>query len=146
MKSVFKKNLIVIIFLFTFCVASAQEGVVKFLYKGTVDKMPVTLYLVEETTGCGPKIYSGMYQYDKLSKWLYLGISDDEENQLVMVEGDITGIISVKKMGKSLQGFWISPDGKKKLDVNLKEVTVSQKVMDTLFEKFDQVAYEMNDC
>ena len=87
-----------------------------------------------------------MYKYDNLSNWLYLEISDDEQNQLVMVEGGITGIISVKKSGENLKGFWISPDGKKKLNVNLKESPTTNKTMEKYDEKYDQVNYEMNDC
>ena len=82
-----KKLIFLSIFLGSFAVFSAQGGIKKFLYKGTIDKFPVTLYLQEETSGCGPKFYRGMYKYDNLSNWLYLEISDDEQNQLVMVEG-----------------------------------------------------------
>lgn len=125
---------------------SAQEGLKKFLYKGTIDKFPVTLYLQEDTSGCGPKFYHGMYKYDNLSKWLYLEISDDEESRLVMIEGGITGIISVKKIGETLKGFWISPDGSRKLNVNLKEVPTTNRVMKSYDDRYDEVNYEMNDC
>lgn len=124
---------------------SAQE-VKKHLYKGTIDKYPVTFYLIEEISGCPTTSYTGMYKYDNISKWLYLEISDDEENRLVMVEGGITGIISVKKTGGVLQGFWISPDGNKKLNVNVKEVPTTSKKLQSYDEKYDQVNYEMNDC
>lgn len=132
--------------LFSFINLSAQEGIKKFLYKGTIDKFPVTLYLQEDTSGCGPKFYYGMYKYDNLSNWLYLTISDDEESKLVMVEGGITGIISVKMSGETLKGFWISPDGNRKLNVNLKEIPTTNKTMKSFDEKYEEVNYEMNDC
>ncbi|SHK07732.1 hypothetical protein [Chryseobacterium polytrichastri] len=131
--------------LFSFGKMNAQE-VKKHLYKGTIDKYPITLYLIEEISGCPTTSYTGMYKYDNISKWLYLEISDDEENRLVMVEGGITGIISVKKTGGVLQGFWISPDGNKKLNVNVKEVPTNAKTFQSYDEKYDQVNYEMNDC
>ena len=45
------------LFLLFFGTISAQEGVKNFLYKGTIDKFPVTLFLKEDTSGCGPKFY-----------------------------------------------------------------------------------------
>lgn len=146
MKLMYSKLLTFSIFLVSFGLFFSQEGIRSNLYKGTIDKMPVTLYLQVEATGCGPQFYHGMYQYDKLSKWLYLEISDDEQSQLVMVEGGITGILSLKKSGKSLNGFWISPDGKKKLNVNLKEIPASEKTLETLNQKYQNVYYEMNAC
>lgn len=124
---------------------SAQE-IKKHLYKGTIDKFPVTLYLIEEISGCPTTSYRGMYKYDKVSNWLYLEISDDEQNKMVMVEGGITGIMSVKKTNDTLKGFWISPDGTKKLNVNLKETPANSKTIQSFDEKYDQVNYEMNDC
>jgi len=139
------KILSFIMMIFFFGNMSAQE-IKKYLYKGKIDKYPVTLYLVEEISGCPTIHYSGMYKYDNLSKWLYLEISDDEENQLVMVEGGITGMISVKRNGENLTGYWISPDGNKKLNVNLKKVQANSKTLQPYEEKYDQVNYEMNDC
>lgn len=141
-----RKLLLFFVFLGVFSMISAQEGIRSFLYKGTVENMPVTLYLVEDTSGCGPKFYSGMYQYDKLSKWLYLEISDDESERMIMVEGGITGILSLKKTGKSLTGFWISPDGARKLVVNMKEIQISDKVDEKYRTIYDRLHYEWNDC
>ena len=141
-----QKLLFTIIVIFSAGMLSAQEGLKKFLYKGTIDKLPITLYLQEDTSGCGPKFYHGMYRYDNLSKWLYLEISDDEESRLVLVEGGITGIISVKLEGETLKGFWISPDGNRKLKVNLKEIPTTNKIMKSYDEKYEEVNYEMNDC
>jgi len=135
----------ILLMLFSFGKISAQE-IKKYLYKGTIDKYPVTLYLIEEISGCPTTHYTGMYKYDNVSNWLYLEISDDEENRLVMVEGGITGIISVKKTGTALQGYWISPSGNKKLNVNIKEVPTNAKTLQSYDEKYDQVNYEMNDC
>lgn len=131
--------------IFLFGTISAQE-IKKYLYKGKIDKYSVTLYLIEEISGCPTTHYTGMYKYDQVSKWLYLDISDDEESKLVMVEGGITGIISVIRNGESLTGFWISPDGNKKLKVNLQKVPANSKMLQPFEEKYDQVNYEMNDC
>lgn len=142
------KNTLLLSFVFLFFCGfiSAQEGVRNFLYKGTIDKFPVTLFLKEDTSGCGPKFYYGMYKYDDVSNWLYLTISDDEETKLVMVEGGITGILSLKLSGETLKVFWISPDGNRKLNVNLKEVATANKAMQSYDEKYERVNYEMNDC
>jgi len=131
--------------IFLFGTISAQE-IKKYLYKGKIDKYPVTLYLIEEISGCPTTHYTGMYKYDQVSKWLYLDISDDEGSKLVMVEGGITGIISVIRNGESLTGFWISPDGNKKLKVNLQKVPANSKMLQPFEEKYDQVNDEMNDC
>lgn len=139
------KLLLITFFLTAFTTIAAQETK-KHLYKGTIDKYPVTLYLIEEISGCPSTHYSGMYKYDNVSNWLYLEISDDETSRLVMVEGGITGIISVKQTGDLLKGYWISPDGNKKLNVNLKKVPMDKKAVQNYDQKFDQVNYEMNDC
>lgn len=135
----------ILLFLFSFGSIHAQE-IKKHLYKGTIDKYPVTLYLVEEISGCPTTSYTGMYKYDNVSNWLYLDISDDEKSRLVMVEGGITGIISVKKINDTLKGYWISPDGNKKLNISLKEIPTNSKTLKPYEEKYDQVNYEMNDC
>jgi len=139
------KTYIIAILLFFFGKIPAQE-VKKQLFKGKIDTFPVTLYLVEEISGCPSTSYSGMYKYDRLSNWLYLEISDDENSRLVMVEGGITGIMSLKRKGDVLKGFWISPDGIKKLNVDLKKVPTDPKTIQSYEEKYDQVNYEMNDC
>ncbi|MCW3162251.1 hypothetical protein [Chryseobacterium oryctis] len=139
------KFFLITLFLMCFSNFSAQE-IHKYLYKGTIDKLPVTLFLIEEISGCPTTHYSGMYKYDKVSNWLYLEISDNEDDKLVMVEGGITGIISVKKTGDNLKGFWISPDGNKKLNVNLQKVKTNAKTIQPYDEKYEQVNYEMNDC
>lgn len=125
---------------------SAQEGVKNFLYKGTVGKYPVTLFLKQDNSGCGPTFYYGMYKYDNVSNWLYLTISDDERNKLVMVEGEITGILSLKSAGETLKGYWISPEGDRKLNVSLKEVPTTNKMMKAYEERYEVLHYEMNDC
>ncbi|WP_157727342.1 hypothetical protein [Chryseobacterium taklimakanense] len=137
--------LLVLLMLVSIAKLSAQE-VKTYLYKGSIDKFPVTLYLHKEVSGCGPVFYKGMYKYDKLSKWLYLEISDDEQSRLVMVEGGITGILSLKKSGDTLQGFWISPDGSRKLTVQLKETPTTNKMMESYDRKYEDLNYEMNDC
>lgn len=137
--------LLVLLMLVSIAKLSAQE-VKTYLYKGSIDKFPVTLYLHKEVSGCGPVFYKGMYKYDKLCKWLYLEISDDEQSRLVMVEGGITGILSLKKSGDTLQGFWISPDGSRKLTVQLKETPTTNKMMESYDRKYEDLNYEMNDC
>ncbi len=134
-----KKSVVLsFLFLLFYGFLSAQEGVKNFLYKGTVGKYPVTLFLKQDTSGCGPTFYYGMYKYDNVSKWLYLAISDDERNKLVMVEGEITG--------ETLKGYWISPEGDRKLNVSLKEAPTTNKMMKAYEERYEVLHYEMNDC
>lgn len=139
------KNLLLAILLLFFGTISAQDTKT-YVYKGTVEKMPVTLFLIKETTGCGSIFYRGMYRYDKVSNWLQVEISDDEENRLVMVETGITGILSVQKNRDTLSGFWISPNGTRKLNVQLQEVPATNATKDQYQNKFDELNYENNAC
>lgn len=116
------------------------------VYQGKMDKYTITLFLREEISGCGPSSFTGMYKYDNLSKWLFFEISDDEETRLVCVEAGITGILSLKKIGKILEGFWISPDGNKKLKVKLIEKPSDKTQLKKLSDTLDKLNYEMNDC
>ncbi|MDI9311467.1 MAG: hypothetical protein QM535_14740 [Limnohabitans sp.] len=123
----------------------SQEQVYK-VYQGKMDKYNITLFLREEISGCGPSSFTGMYKYDNLSKWLFLEISDDESNKLVLVEAGITGILSLKKTGKILEGFWISPNGNKILKVKLIEKPSGKTQLKKLSDTLDKLNYEMNDC
>ena len=140
------KKIYLNLFLILFGQCVFAQEVKTYLYKGTIDKMPVTLYLIENISGCPSTTYEGMYKYDKISNWLQLEISDDEDKKLVMVENRITGILSLKKQNNSLNGYWISPDGNKKLNVQLKEVPLTNKIKEELEDKFEKVNYENHDC
>lgn len=53
--------LLVLLMLVSIAKLSAEE-VKTYLYKGSIDKFPVTLYLHKEVSGCGPVFYKGMYK------------------------------------------------------------------------------------
>ena len=122
--------------LFLICVSAiytnAQTIEKSVLYKGTVEKMPVTLFLIPFENDCGIEpYYNAMYQYDGKSLWLQLSVSYNEKDEFVFVEeggaGYFTGLLLLKKSANALNGTWISPDGKKQLKVQLKAVRTSAK-------------------
>jgi hypothetical protein len=52
----------------------------------------------------------------------------------------------MKKEGLSFNGLWISPDTKKQLKVELKEVRITKKEIEDYETKMEKVNYENNDC
>ena len=124
----------------------AQEERNYYLYKGTVEKMPITFFLVETISGCPKKYYSGIYQYDKLSNWLSLNSTNNQEGHMILVEHHLTGILNLQKKKETLNGIWISPDGKRVLKVTLKEVLMKSSTKEAYLDKYHDLEYQLNDC
>jgi hypothetical protein len=120
------------------------------LYKGTIDgKIAVTIYIKEEENPCTADImYTSMYRYDKSGNWIQLDITQNKknENQFVLVEYGFSGVMILKKESLNFNGIWISPDSKKQLKVNLKEVRMTKKEIESYEDKMEKVNYENNDC
>ncbi len=118
------------------------------LYKGTMNgKMPITLFIQAIENGCGgDPYYDAMYQYDKVSNWLQLSVTERVKQQFAMVEEGFTGLMIVKKEGDMMNGTWISPDGKKQIPVELKKVTMSKKEIESYQDKMEKLNYENHDC
>ncbi|WP_276876724.1 hypothetical protein [Chryseobacterium joostei] len=118
------------------------------LYKGTMNgKMPITLFIQAIENGCGgDPYYDAMYQYDKVSNWLQLRVTEGVKQQFAMVEEGFTGLMIVKKEGDMMNGTWISPDGKKQIPVELKKLTMSKKEIESYQDKMEKLNYENHDC
>lgn len=142
----FRQFLLFITLFSSFIAINSQTK--SFLYKGTVDnKMPITLYMQAEENGCGADpYYSAIYRYEKVSNWLQLDISTNDKNQYAMVEYGFTGLMILKKEGNTLKGTWISPDGKRQLQVILKQENLTPKQIENYKNILDKVNYENHDC
>ena len=140
------KNILVFLLLFIGGAVKAQETTFH-LYKGTVDGLPVTLFLKAEYNGCtADAFYQGMYQYDKKSTWLQVYPTRNDKNQFVMVEYGFSGVMILQKTGKNFTGTWISPDTKRQLKVVLKEMPLNKADKEKHEKKLEEVNYENHDC
>lgn len=133
-----------------FTITSNAQSAKSMLYKGTIDgKTAITFYAKEEENPCTADLmYTSMYRYDKSGSWIQLDITQNKksENQFVLVEYGFSGVMILKKEGTNFNGIWISPDGKRQLKVNLKEVRMTKKETETYADKMEKVNYENNDC
>ena len=140
-----------ILLLTVFCalisIDSKAQSAKSNLYKGTIDgKILVTFYIKEEESPCtGDLMYTSMYKYDKSGSWIQLDITTNQ-NQFVLVEHGFSGVMVLKKSETTFTGLWISPDTKKQLKVDLKEVRLIKKEIETYENKMEEVNYQNNDC
>lgn len=127
-----------------------SQAPVSNLYKGTLDgKTPVTIYIKTEENPCTADLmYTAMYRYNKSNNWIQLDITQNikKENQFIMVEHGFTGVLILSKTGNTFTGLWISPDTKKQLKVDLKEVSITKKDVENYEKIMDSVNYNNNDC
>lgn len=139
---------ILLIISLLFCSPIFGQNLKTYLYEGKIDnKHSVTLYLQSQNNEChGELEYQGMYKYNGVSNWLQLDIRYSNKNQFVFIEYGVTGIMILKKNGKTLSGIWISPDYKKQLKVNFSEKQITPQQMKNYEDQFDKVNYENNDC
>jgi hypothetical protein len=89
-----------------------------------------------------------MYRYNKSNNWIQLDITQNtkKENQFILVEHGFSGVLMLSKTGNTFTGLWISPDTKKQLKVELKEVPMTAKDIKKYEETMDKVNYNNNDC
>lgn len=142
-----RKILITILILTAFVKLQAQE-LESEVYTGFMnDKMSITLYLQPQENECNGEIYyDGMYQYDGVSNWLQLNITENDKMQFVMVEHKFTGVLILQKAKYSLTGIWISPDSKKQYKVELHQAAMPTKEVESFDDTFEELNYENNDC
>lgn len=143
-----KKLLLLLNIIFVFIsVDSKAQSAKSTLYKGTIDgKISVTFYITEEESPCtGDLMYMAMYRYDKSGSWIQLDITPNQ-NQFVLVEHGFSGVMVLKKSETNFNGLWISPDTKKQLKVELKQVRLTKKEIENYETKMDEVNYQNNDC
>ncbi len=128
----------------------AQTAPTSNLYKGTVDgKTPITVYIKTEENPCTADLmYTSMYRYNKSKNWIQLNITQNRkaENEFIMVEHGFSGVLILKKIENTFSGLWISPDTKKQLKVELKEVSMTKKELADFEKTMEKVNYENNDC
>jgi len=146
-----KKAISFVIICFTFINQLAAQSQAPFsnLYKGTVDgKTPVTFYIKATENQCTADLsYAAIYHY-KSNKWLHLDITQNRkaENEFIMVEHGFSGVLILKKTGNTFSGLWISPDTKKQLKIDLKEVSMTKKEIENYEQTLERVSFENNDC
>lgn len=145
-----KKILSLLLSIFFFSLADAQSSAKNSLYKGTVDgKTPVTFYIKTEENPCTADLmYTAIYRYDKSGSWIQLDITQNKksENKFVLVEHGFTGVMILKKESNTFSGLWISPDTKKQLKIDVKEVLMTKKEIENYEKKMEKINYENNDC
>ena len=145
-----KKNLSLLLSILFFSLADAQSSAKTSLYKGTVDgKTPVTFYIKTEENPCTADLmYTAIYRYDKSGSWIQLDITQNKksENKFVLVEHGFTGVMILKKESNTFSGLWISPDTKKQLKIDVKEVLMTKKEIENYEKKMEKINYENNDC
>jgi len=145
-----KKILFLLLSIFFFNLADAQSSAKTSLYKGTVDgKTPVTFYIKTEENPCTADLmYTAIYRYDKSGSWIQLDITQNKksENKFVLVEHGFTGVMILKKESNTFSGLWISPDTKKQLKIDVKEVLMTKKEIENYEKKMEKINYENNDC
>ncbi len=145
-----KKILSLLLSIFFFSLADAQSSAKTSLYKGTVDgKTPVTFYIKTEENPCTADLmYTAIYRYDKSGSWIQLDITQNKksENKFVLVEHGFTGVMILKKESNTFSGLWISPDTKKQLKIDVKEVLMTKKEIENYEKKMEKINYENNDC
>lgn len=145
-----KKILSLLLSILFFSLADAQSSAKTSLYKGTVDgKTPVTFYIKTEENPCTADLmYTAIYRYDKSGSWIQLDITQNKksENKFVLVEHGFTGVMILKKESNTFSGLWISPDTKKQLKIDVKEVLMTKKEIENYEKKMEKINYENNDC
>ncbi len=142
-----KTKILVLLFIFYGMAAYATPVAGSWLYKGNIDgKMPVTLYLVASDPCGGHMVYDAIYKYDSKSNWLQLSVQVSEQEEYCMTENGFTGVLLLRRTGKTLRGIWISPDRKRSLEVIFNQQVLSPEEKQKLEQVRDQVNYELNDC
>lgn len=129
---------------------NAQQIIAQEKYLGTIDgKINISFYLKIEETGCPKVVASGVYKYtdNKAGNWILLDTTFSEKaQQYTFVEHYNTGIMLLKRDNDSLQGLWISPDGKKQLKVSLKKLKPTKAEIDKMEDELEKANYNANDC
>jgi len=145
-----KTILLSVIFCTFFFITAKAQSTQTFLYKGTIDgKTPVTFYIKTEENPCTADLmYTAIYRYDKSGSWIQLDITQNKksENKFVLVEHGFTGVMILKKESNTFSGLWISPDTKKQLKIDVKEVLMTKKEIENYEKKMEKINYENNDC
>ena len=118
-------------------------------YEGTLGDLKIEMYFKLQENGCPTNYAEVIYKYKSNSEneWLLLSTTlNNKEDQFTMVEFYNTGILLLKKKNNKLEGFWISPDGSKKLKIKLDKVKINKTKLKALEDALEKENYEANDC
>lgn len=143
------KYLFILLFSTTLCLPLAAQEVAHTLYKGKINNKAVTFYLKQEPNPCGGgtgNLYRGIYQYGTGENWIELEISSNQKGDFCMTEYGFTGVLILKKMGDSMDGVWISPDGKTQHKVAFKKMMLSAKQQEEMEDHLERTHYGNHDC
>jgi hypothetical protein len=143
------KTLSILLLSVVSCFTLAAQDVKSTLYKGTINSRPVTLYLKQEPNPCGGEtglLYQGIYRYGAGKEWIELGVSTNGKGNFVMTEFKFTGVMILNKKAATLEGIWISSDGKTQLNVILKQQVLSDKQKEEMEEDLEKTHHENYDC
>lgn len=142
-----------ILLLFTILFANssfAQRLIAQELYEGTISKnIKVSFYLKIEEDGCPRTIVSAIYKYNnnKADEWILLETNfSDQKQQYTFVEHHNTGLLLLNRNDNQLKGVWVSPDGKKQLEVNLTKVKTTKEGIEILEDVLEKEYYNAYDC
>ena len=128
----------------------AQRLIAQELYEGTISKnIKVSFYLKIEEDGCPRTIVSAIYKYNnnKADEWILLETNfSDQKQQYTFVEHHNTGLLLLNRNDNQLKGVWVSPDGKKQLEVNLRKVKTTKEGIETLEDVLEKEYYNAYDC
>lgn len=117
------------------------------LYKGTIDNKAITFYVTTKADPCGSdEHYMGIYKYGNSKKWILLDAQTNYKGNFCYTEKKFSGVMILQKTDSTLNGIWISPDGKRQLKV---ELTVQKMTPDEgrkLETIYQDTVYEYDDC
>lgn len=116
------KKITVMLLLFAFSTAFSQGPK---LFRGTVGKFPVTLFLQDLDVGTHADQISGAYKYGSQTGYSLLNGYRNNSGNFVLVElstANFSGIFTGKLSGKTFSGNWTNDGGTKILPFQLAEV------------------------
>lgn len=145
-----KKIITILFVLFSLNLIAQDEIISQEYYEGSINgNIEIALYLKIAENGCPNTYAESIYQYKKneSNQWILLETSFTKEmNQFTFVELFNTGILLLNKESASLNGLWLSPDGKKQLKVVLKKVAIDKNKIEHLEDQLEETYYNANDC
>lgn len=127
----------------------AQKIVSQHYYEGVIGQnINIQLYLVIRENECGGEnIAFGYYKYVKQDERILLNVFFSEKEQnFTMVEQPNTGILILNRKPKTMEGLWISSNGKTQHKVLLKEIPQTPKNFETMENHLEQLNHEAHDC
>ncbi len=145
-----KKIMSILFLLMTLNLVAQDEILSQEYYEGVINNnVEISMYIEIGEDGC-PRTYAkAIYKYknNEKNKWILLKSTfSKQKKQFTFVEFHNTGILLLNKETNSLNGLWISPDGKKQFKVELNKIEVDNKKIEHLEEQLEKEYYYAYDC